>query len=107
MSPDNQQTKLLLICVRLNVHSKRIYLSGEKVKQKKFFDDDYSSIMKVYWTMLAHIRESQWKQVLAASDHVDSSDREDRSDESGVLEVISARRGQFYIPSSPVKGTSN
>lgn len=81
----------------------RPYLSGEKVKQKKFTDDNYDSIMRQYWNTLQSLHESQWKQILDAVKLDDDCDHSHNENSSGI-EIISAQQGQFYIPSSPVKG---
>ncbi|KAF8167104.1 hypothetical protein B0H34DRAFT_791875 [Crassisporium funariophilum] len=95
--------KGLLVMILASVERAfKAYLCGEKTKQKKFSDDDYSAVMKAYWVMLAQIRESQWTQILTSTvNKMDVSECD--SDDEGTLEVISAQRGQFYIPSSPMK----
>ncbi|KAF9472070.1 hypothetical protein BDN70DRAFT_509009 [Pholiota conissans] len=55
-------------------HVFKVYLSSEKGKIKKFSDDECSSIIEDYWSKLAHVRESQWKQVLASANHGNSND---------------------------------
>ncbi|KAF8957754.1 hypothetical protein BDZ97DRAFT_1762635 [Flammula alnicola] len=82
----------------------KAYWTGQKAPQKKFTDDNYDTIMKTYWRTLGKLRESQWQQILEAAGHGINEADDLSGNDSAAMDTISAQRGHFYIPSSPMKG---